>query len=115
MASEWISPGNCMEPAMRTPDRVQKVSWRNVTARVLAAAFGGYGLTYAATACLTLLLPLSKIEAILTASMLSFVFYTVAILWAFAASTPQRAWIGLLVPAAACAAVAVPLARTAGG
>ena len=93
---------------------MKKVSWRNVTARVLGAAFGGYALTYAATACLTLSLPLANSEAVLTAAMLSFVIYTAAILWAFAASTPIRAWIGLLIPAAVCGAIALPLARPFG-
>jgi hypothetical protein len=95
--------------------RSKKFSWQNVASRVAAAALGGYALTYAATACLTLLLPLSKTEAVLTAAMLSFVLYTGAILWAFGASTPARAWLGLLAPAAVCAAIAFPLARTTGG
>jgi hypothetical protein len=95
--------------------RLKKLSWQNVTSRVAAAAVGGYALTYAATACLTLLLPLSRTEAVLTAAMLSFALYAASILWAFAASTPARAWLGLLAPAAVCAAIALPLARTAGG
>jgi hypothetical protein len=94
---------------------LNKLSWQNVAARVAAAALGGYTLTYSVTACLTLLLPFSKSEAVLIASMPSFGFYTAAILWAFAAPTPLRAWLGLLIPAAICAAVAFPLARTAGG
>lgn len=94
---------------------VQKLSWQNVVSRVVAAALGGYGLIYAFTACVTLLLPLSKSEAALTATMLSFVLYTGAILWAFAASTPRRAWIGLLAPAAICSAIAAPLAWPLGG
>ena len=93
----------------------KKLSWQNVTSRVAAAALGGYALTYAATACLTLLLPFQKTEAILTAAMLSFAFYTGAILWAFAAATPERAWLGLLVPAAVCGAIALPFAPAVGG
>ena len=95
--------------------RLKKLSWQNVTSRVAAAALGGYVFTYAATACLTLLLPLHKTEAVLTASMLSFTLYTAAILWAFAAPTPGRAWLGLLAPAAVCAAIALPLTQTVGG
>ena len=94
---------------------LKHISWPNVSSRVLAAALGGYGLTYAFTACVTLLLPLSKSEAVLTAAMLSFILYTGAILWAFAASTPLRAWIGLFAPAAICAAIAMPLAWPLGG
>ena len=92
----------------------KKLSWQNVTSRVAAAAVGGYGLTYTATACLTVLLPFQKTEAILTAAMLSFALYTGAILWAFAAATPKRAWLGLLVPAAVCGTIALSFAPAAG-
>ena len=95
--------------------RSKKLCWQNVTSRVAAAALGGYVLTYTATACLTVLLPFQKTEAILTAAMLSFAIYTGAILWAFAAATPGRAWLGLLVPAAVCGAIALPLALSLGG
>jgi len=71
-----------------------------VTSRVAAAAFGGYALAYACTAWLSAVLPLGKSEAVLTASMVSFVIYTAAILWAFAATTPMRAWLVLLIPTA---------------
>lgn len=94
---------------------LKQFSWANVSSRIVAAALGGYGLSYAFTACLTLLLPFSKSEAALTATMVSFILYTGAILWAFAASTPRRAWIGLVVPAAICAAIAVPLVWPLGG
>jgi hypothetical protein len=95
--------------------RSKKLSWQDVASRIGAAALGGYAFTYAATACLTVLLPFPKTEAILTVAMLSFALYTGAILWAFGASTPARAWLGLLAPAAVCAAIALPFARTAGG
>jgi hypothetical protein len=87
----------------------------NVVSRVAAAALGGYALTYAATACLTVLLPFQNTEAVLTAAMLSFTLSTGAILCAFAAPTAGRAWLGLLVPAAVCGAIAFPLSRVLGG
>lgn len=90
------------------------LSWQHVASRVGAAALGGYALTYAATACLTLLLPLRKTEAILTAAMLSFLLYAGAIIWAFAAATPWRAWLGLLAPTAVFTAIATPLALAMG-
>ncbi len=86
-----------------------------IAMRVAAAACGGYALTYAATACLMLLLPLPRNEAALTATMFSFLIYTGAILWAFAAPTLKKAWLGLIIPTLICTAVAVPLARTVGG
>ncbi|GJL61025.1 MAG: hypothetical protein NPIRA03_38820 [Nitrospirales bacterium] len=72
-------------------------NWITVTSRVGAATCGGYALTYACTAWLSAVLPLAKSEAVLTASMISFVIYTAAILWAFAANTPMRAWLVLLI------------------
>jgi hypothetical protein len=93
----------------------KKLTPRDVAMRLVAAACGGYALAYAATACFMLLLPLPKNEAILTATMFSFPIYTGAIIWAFSASSPKKAWLGLVVPAMICAAVALPLARAGGG
>lgn len=74
-----------------------KVTWFSVTSRVAAAALGGYALAYATTGWLSVILPLDKSEAVLTASMMSFVIYTAAILWAFAATSPIGAWLVLLI------------------
>ncbi|GJL68173.1 MAG: hypothetical protein NPIRA06_08080 [Nitrospirales bacterium] len=60
--------------------------------------FGGYALAYACTAWLSIVLPLAKSEAVLTASMMSFLIYMGAILCAFATATPMRAWVVLLIP-----------------
>jgi hypothetical protein len=77
--------------------KLSATNWITVTSRVGAAAFGGYALTYACTAWLSVVLPLAKSEAVLTASMMSFLIYTAAILWAFAATTPMGAWLVLLI------------------
>ncbi|MBX3302867.1 MAG: DUF3649 domain-containing protein [Nitrospira sp.] len=90
------------------------LSWKHVASRVGAAALGGYAFTYAFTACLTLLLPLPRTEALLTAAMLSFLLYAGAIIWAFTAATPWRAWLGLLAPTAVFTAIATPLALAMG-
>lgn len=74
--------------------------------RILAAIAGGYALAYALAACVSLILPMARSEAVLTASMLSFAVYTAAVIWAFSAKTAKRAWIGVLAPAAICAAIA---------
>ena len=83
-----------------------------VASRVLAAAAGGYALTALATAVLALLLPLagmSRPEAVLAATLASFTFYVMAVLWAFIARTALRAWLGLagaaVLPGAAWMAV----------
>ncbi|RIV80915.1 iron transporter [Aurantiacibacter xanthus] len=63
-----------------------------VASRVAAAALGGYALTSAATVVLTLLWPLPKAQALLAASMLSFVLYTIVVLWAFHCRSLRRVW-----------------------
>ncbi|OLS64652.1 DUF3649 domain-containing protein [Pseudomonas putida] len=70
--------------------------------RITAAILGGYAFTYAATAALARLLPLDKVDALISATLLSFALYTGAILWAFACRSATRAWAGL--------ALGVPLA-----
>jgi hypothetical protein len=77
-----------------------KITSISVTSRVTAATLGGYALAYACTGFLSVALPLAKSEAVLTASMISFVIYTAAILWAFGAATPMRAWFVLFISTA---------------
>ena len=44
--------------------------------------------------------------AVITANLLSFLIYTVAVLWAFATRSATRAWVGILAPALLLAALA---------
>ena len=53
--------------------------------RSALAILGGYAFTYALTAALARLLPLSPADALVVATLPTFLVYTVAILWAFAA------------------------------
>lgn len=69
-------------------------SWPMLS-RIVAALLGGYVFTYAFTAALARLLPLDKVDALISASLLSFAVYTGAILWAFASRSATRAWAGL--------------------
>ncbi|MBE7373386.1 iron transporter [Pseudomonas lopnurensis] len=73
-----------------------------VISRILAAVLGGYLFTYAFTAALARLLPLAKVDALVVATLASFLVYTLAILWAFGCRSARRAWAGL--------ALALPLA-----
>lgn len=74
-------------------------AWLDVAARTALAILGGYAFTYAVTAALARLLPLDRVDALTTASLLSFVVYLVFILWAFAAASVRRVLIGLSVAA----------------
>lgn len=68
-----------------------------VASRVCAAAIGGYVLASLATAAFSLLLPrlwsIPRAEAVLTATLLSFVLYTVVVIWVFTTRSAVRAWL----------------------
>ncbi|MGC3986655.1 MAG: iron transporter [Pseudorhodoferax sp.] len=72
---------------------------RQIAGRVLAAALGGYALSALAMADLALLLPrvgaTTPAEAVLVASLCSFVVYTGMALWVFATRSAGWAWLGL--------------------
>jgi len=76
-----------------------------VVSRCLAALLGGYLLAAMASVCLGLLLPLPRVEAVLTGMMSAFLFYLAAFIWAFAARSATRAWLGILLPGLALAAI----------
>ena len=71
-----------------------------VAVRALAAIGGGYVLSALAATAFALWLPTSTGEAVLTGTLASFIVFTCAVMWAFAARTALRAWIGLAVPGA---------------
>ncbi len=77
-----------------------------VASRTLAAVFGGYALAACATTALALWLPAAPATAVITANLLSFLIYTLAVLWAFATRSAVRAWVGVLAPALLLAALA---------
>lgn len=70
-----------------------------VASRAVAAILGGYAVTALATALLAVILPMVRIDAVLTATLLSFTVYTCAVLWVFAARSAFRAWVGIVFPA----------------
>ncbi|MEQ9509776.1 MAG: DUF3649 domain-containing protein [Alloalcanivorax xenomutans] len=77
----------------------------SVASRVIAAGLGGYALSAAATAALSLGLPMPRVDAVITASVLSFLIYSAAVIWAFACATTARAWAGIAIPALLCGAL----------
>lgn len=72
-----------------------------VTARVLAAAGGGYALAaaFAAAGALGLALWVPRVEAVMMATLLSWLVYAAAAAWVFYARTWWGAWLGVAVPA----------------
>lgn len=77
-------------------------AWPAIAARTGLALLGGYAFTYAFTAAFARLLPADPVDAVTTASLLSFVVYLLFILWAYAATSLRRVLTGV--------GVAIPLA-----
>lgn len=46
-----------------------------------------------------------RVDAVITASVLSFLIYSAAVIWAFACATTARAWAGIAIPALLCGAL----------
>ena len=67
-----------------------------VAGRCLLAGVGGYVLTALLSTVLALALPwlpgVSRAEGVLIASLLSFTFYTLFVLWVFATRSAWRVW-----------------------
>ena len=85
-----------------------------VASRALAAIGGGYVLSAVCSTAMALWLPLARAEAVLTGTMASFLVYTGAVMWVFAARTAWHAWAGVAVPSALLGA-ALWLAQRSGG
>jgi len=83
--------------------------------RTAAAVLGGYALAYAFCAGLAGTLAaigLSKADAVVTATMLSFPLYVAAICYAYGARNARRAWLWIACGIAICG-LAVALSRLA--
>lgn len=66
-----------------------------VAARAVAAIAGAYLASAQAMALLAVLLPVTRVEAVMTATLLSFPVYAVAVMWVFAARSALLAWAGI--------------------
>jgi len=72
----------------------------SIIIRGTLALLSGYGLAAAWQVALARWLPLDRIDATITATMLAFAIYTGAAIWAFAAPTLRQAAAGLLTAGA---------------
>lgn len=68
--------------------------------RIAAALLGGYALA-ALSSVAVLALPVSRPQAVLAGMLASFLVYAGAVIWVFAVRSAMRAWLGLLLAAAA--------------
>lgn len=78
-------------PAARKPKTVPLRYRIDVAVRALAAVVVGYLLAYGSTAFLTLVLPFSRSDRVVTASLLCFAVWCAAAMYAFAAKSALRA------------------------
>lgn len=72
---------------------------RDVASRICAALFGGYIAASACSMLLARVMPLSKAGATAMGILSTPILYLAAILWAFSAPSPSRAWLVLGVVA----------------
>ena len=89
-----------------------------VASRSVAAIFGGYALAAAWAASMSLWLQqtgMTRVDAVTTATMSSFVVHLCAAIWVFAVASTRRAWIGILLPATLLAALTWLARAGAGG
>ncbi len=91
---------------LSNPELKSGEPWGRIFARVTAAIFGGYALTYAFGTAAAKVLPLQPSESVFLISMLQILVYVGIVIWVFAV-TGKKAWTGLLVMSALCMAVAL--------
>lgn len=101
------------EPRLRPKAVVSMGRYRwAVASRALAATVGGYALASATAAGAGLVLARtgsSGVDAVLWGSMLAFIVHAIAALWAFGCASARRAWLGIGIPAAVLAVLALSL------
>ncbi len=78
----------------------------SIVSRIAAAVLGGYALATLAAMALAAALPTARADAVLAAMLCAFAIHAAAALWAFAARSAGRAWLGLLLPTALAAVLA---------
>ena len=89
----------------KAPSVSRRYRWA-VASRALAALLGGYALSSAATVLMALLWPAPLAQAVLWATMLSFLVYTVAVIWVFTTRSAARAWASMLIGTTVLSALA---------
>lgn len=85
---------------MKTKTRSLTPMYRwGVASRIFAAVAGGYAVASLGSICLAWILPMARVEAVVTSMMLAFVIYLLIVIACFATHTAWRAWLCVLVPA----------------
>ena len=77
--------------------------------RTIAAIVGGYVFSNLLAVLTSYLLPMQTADSVLLSLQLSFLFYSIVIIWVFSTKTAGKAWLGLFI-ACAMSSVGVYLA-----
>lgn len=77
-----------------------------ILSRSVAAIIGGYVLSTLLATFISYLLPMPTVDSVLLSLQLSFLFYSMIIIWVFSVKTASKAWLGLFIT---CAISAVGL------
>ena len=72
----------------------------SVLSRSIAAIVGGYVFSNLLAVLTSYLLPMQTADSVLLSLQLSFLFYSIVIIWVFSTKTAGKAWLGLFI---ACA------------
>ena len=72
----------------------------SVLSRTIAAIIGGYVFSNLLAVLTSYLLPMQTADSVLLSLQLSFLFYSIVIIFVFSTKTAGKAWLGLLI---ACA------------
>ena len=73
-----------------------------VISRFSAAIVGGYVFTAVFTSLLSLILPLSKSDAVLLSVSLTILIYSCVFIWVFAIKSLKTVWITILLTSSSC-------------
>lgn len=101
-----MSSARCPTGSERVAAEISAIGRLGIVSRVLASAIGGYAMAAALAMALAVALPLDRSEAVVTATLLGVLAMPFAAIWAFAARTALRAWIGIGAVTGAAALVA---------
>lgn len=93
----YVNTSGCLTVFIkRWAEKLNGPRW-SIFSRVMAAILGGYLFTSIVIALLAIVLPGSRVEAVLTAMLLSFLIYACVVMWVFACRSASRAWTGILL------------------
>ena len=87
-----------MATSLKSTDEELTQYRKQVALRIALAVVGGYVLTNLLGIFLSYALPLSKSDAVVTASTLSFLIYASLIVWVFSVKSLRQVWWGLGIP-----------------